>query len=103
LESAVRFLFILFLQANKARALEQDKAVLLESNNKILEIKVKMETTLQSEKSHYAKLRFDGIATQTLSVSVNDFVALMEKNVKLSMFEHFCRQKYKPLLTSFSG
>ena len=72
------------LQVNKINNLEQEKRDLLESNTKLLEINVKQDTSLKAEKSMYSTLRFDVVASQTLSASVKDYVANLEKTISSS-------------------
>lgn len=72
-------------QVNKVNSLEQDKRDLIEANTKLLETTVKQEASLKAEKGLYSTLRFDVVASQTLSTSVKDYVAKLEKKISTSM------------------
>ena len=72
-------------QVSKVNVLEQEKRDLLEASTKLLETNVKQETSLKAERSQYSTLRFDVVACQTLSASVKDYVANLEKKMSTSM------------------
>jgi len=73
------------IAVGKVSGLEQDKRDLLETSTKLLETAVKQEASLKAERSLYSTLRFDVVANQTLSASVKDYVANMEKKISASM------------------
>lgn len=73
------------MQAQRIRTLEYEKSELVETNTKLLETKVKLETIAQSAKKNYDALRFDCIAADTVCKSVQDHVTDAQKKSSTSM------------------